>query len=132
MGGQLRENSRTREHSGSIEAGINQYFLRKMSDAMAYAEINLPYYKQGDDLDHHLSQCATVEAALEAHAQQLEAGAQMLRRVKDMVAGKAVEIDADTHMIHISGPEDVINALIDAELAWRDPFEDECDDEEDD
>ncbi len=100
---------------------------------MKYADVHLPYFKQGDDLRHHLSQCATVEEALEAHAQQLEYAAELLRKVRQMIAGQGVTIDADTHMIQVSGPDQIIEALIDAKYASRQwDEEDEDDDDEDD
>lgn len=92
---------------------------------MKYAEIHLPYFKQGDDLNHHLSQCSTVEEALEAHAQQLEYAAAILRKVKEIVAGQGVKIDADTHMIQVSGKDAIIEALIDGQYASRSFGEDE-------
>lgn len=99
---------------------------------MKYAEIHLPYFKQGDDLNHHLSQCSTVEEALEAHAQQLEYAAVILRKVKEMVAGQGVKFDADTHMIQVSGQDAIIEALIDAKYASRSFGEDEEYDEDED
>ena len=98
---------------------------------MKYAELHLPYFKQGDDLSHHLSQTSTVEEALEAHASQLEYAAEILRKVKGMIADQGVTIDADTHMIAISGPDEVIEALIDAKYAHR-PFDEEDDYENED
>lgn len=97
---------------------------------MKYADIHLPYFKQGDDLHHHLSQCATVEEALEAHARQLEYAADMLRKVKEMISGQGVTIHADTHMIQVSGEDAIIEALIDAKYASR-PFDEEDDYDED-
>lgn len=100
---------------------------------MKHADIHLPYFKQGDDLSHHLEHCATVEEALEAHAQQLEYAATILRKVRDMIAGQEVKIDADTHMIMASGPDEIIDALIDAKYGSKPPWEDEDEfDEEDD
>lgn len=98
---------------------------------MKYAEIHLPYFKQGDDLNHHLSQCSTVEEALEAHAQQLEYAAAILRKVKEIVTGQGVKFDADTHMIQVSGQDAIIEALIDAQYASR-PFGEEDEEYEDD
>lgn len=89
---------------------------------MKSAIINLPYFKQGDDLGHHLSQCLTTEAALEAHASQLEEAVQMLRNIKTIIAGKKVDIQANTHMIIIEGPAKVISTLVDAGYA---SFDDE-------
>lgn len=99
---------------------------------MKYADVHLPYFKQGDDLSHHLSKCSNVEEALEAHAQQLEYAATLLRKIKEMVAGQGVSVDADTHMIQVSGPDEIIDALIDAKYASRQyDEEDEYDEDED-
>lgn len=95
---------------------------------MKNAEIHLPYFKQGDDMQACLEHTETVEAAIEQHATQLEAAAKQLREIKAKVAGHDVHIDADTHMIWISGPDDLITSLVEAELAAWDPFEDEWDD----
>lgn len=97
---------------------------------MKSADIQLPYFKQGDDLAHHLSKSSNVEEALEAHAQQLEYAAELLRKIKEMVAGQGVAIEADTHMIQISGPDEIIDALIDAKYGSR-QWEEEEDYEED-
>lgn len=98
---------------------------------MKYADIHLPYFKQGDDLSHHLRQCETVEAALESHAQQLECAAAILRKVRDLIAGQGVKIEADTHMIMASGPDEVIESLIDAKYASK-PWSEEDENEDDD
>ena len=66
---------------------------------MKQADIHLPYFKQGDDLAHHIAQSDSIEEALEAHAQQLEFAAVVLRKVKDMITGQGVKVQADTHMI---------------------------------
>lgn len=92
---------------------------------MKDADIHLPYFKQGDDLSHHLEHCATVEEALAAHAQQLELAADILRKVRDMIAGQDVKIEADTHMIMASGPDEIIEALIDSKYASKPPWEDD-------
>jgi hypothetical protein len=99
---------------------------------MKHADIHLPYFKQGDDLSHHLEHCATVEDALEAHAQQLEYAADLLRKVRGVIAGQGVKIEADTHMIMASGPDEIIEALIDAKYASKPPWEDEEDFEDKD
>jgi hypothetical protein len=99
------------------------------------ADIHLPYFKQGDDLGHHLSQSPTVEAAIEAHANQLEYTAQILRSIKEIIAGAEVDIQADTHTIMIEGPDEIIDALVDAKYAspsWNeDDQEGDYDDTED-
>jgi hypothetical protein len=95
---------------------------------MKRAELHLPYFKQGDDLAHHLSQTKSVEEALEAHAAQLDFAASILRKVREMVSNQGVSIEADTHYISIEGPDEVIEALIDSKHATK-VFDDEHEDE---
>lgn len=100
---------------------------------MSSAEISLPYFKQGDDLRQELESNSTILNALESHAQSMDCAARMLREIKEMIADfvSEVEIQADTHMIEVSGPPTVIEKLIAANLAYK--FDDEeFDDEEED
>jgi len=99
---------------------------------MKEAEIHLPYFKQGDDLHHHLTHCDSVEEALEGHAKQLEFAATILRGVRSMVAEQGVEMDADTHMIMVSGPDEIIEALVDAKYATIPNWDEDGDEFEDD
>ena len=55
----------------------------------------------------------------------------ILRKVKDMVAGQGVKIDADTHLIQVSGQDAIIEALIDSKYASRSVGEDDEDEEYD-
>lgn len=118
---------------GSFQFGYVQgqidYRPANGDSMMKYADIHLPYFKQGDDLHHHLEHCETVEEALEAHARQLDHAAQILRNVREMIAGQGVSFDADTHMIQVSGPDEIIEALIDAKYASR-PWHEEDEYEE--
>lgn len=92
---------------------------------MKTAEIHLPYFKQGDDLAYHLARTRDVAEALEAHARQMESVSESLRSVKTIIAGQAVEIDADTHMIQIDGPDEIIDRLVEHGLAEIPQYEDE-------
>ena len=60
------------------------------------------YFKEGDDLAHHLKDNDPV-AALYAWANQLEVGVMAIRNVAAILEGKEVEIDACTHHIGITG-----------------------------
>ena len=93
-------------------------------------EIHLPYYKQGDDLGHFLENAGGIPEALEQHALMLEDAASILRKVKEILVpfAGAVEFQADTHMIWVSGSEDAIKALVDAGVAEYYPFDDDEDD----
>jgi hypothetical protein len=90
---------------------------------MKYAELHLPYFKQGDDLAYHLKRASSVGDALEAHARQLEHAADILRRVKAAIGERDISFSADTHVIAVSGDDDVIDALLNAKLAEAPPWE---------
>ncbi len=83
------------------------------------ATIHLPYYKQGDDLGHFLSNSETVNEALRSHADMLVGAAEMLRQIAEVIGTEDVDIDADTHMIYIAGPKKVIDSLKRAGLAEK-------------
>lgn len=103
---------------------------------MPYAEIWLSYFKQGDDLGHHVDKASSIPEAFGAHADQMIGVAEHLRAVKEVleeVGTEGVEIDAGTHHIGISAPENVIQALVNKDLAtipeWLGEEEEEYDDE---
>lgn len=98
---------------------------------MKWAELHLPYFKQGDDLAHWLKKTRNPVKALEAHAEQLDEAAALLRRVKDAIAGEQVKIDADAHMIGISGSDKLIDSMVNSELLELMP-EDDLDEEPED
>ncbi len=89
------------------------------------ATFTLPYYKQGDDLRFHLEQSADVGDALERHASDMDAAARKIRELRESLAGRDVQIEADTHMILIHADEDVIDLLAERELVevWLDDEE---------
>jgi hypothetical protein len=61
----------------------------------------------------------------------VDAAAEQLRAIKEIVAGKRVEIHADTHLITLTGPAAVVDKLIELDLAQLDDYdEDECEDVE--
>lgn len=91
--------------------------------------IVLPYYKQGSDLGHFLDQCSSNKEALESHASTLEAAARQLRDIGELIADTEVEFCADTHHISVSGPEDLMDKLVEMDLAEYDQWE-EIDEEE--
>ncbi|KYF68697.1 hypothetical protein [Sorangium cellulosum] len=98
---------------------------------MKWAELHLPYFKQGDDLAHWLRKTRQPVAALEAHAEQLDWSAARLRQVKEAIVGQKVQIDADTHVICISGPDGLIDGMVRSGLLEF-TSDDDADDEPDD
>ncbi len=95
--------------------------------------IFLPYFKQGDDLGYHLQNSSSLSEALENHAKQMDTVAQVLRQVESVIRNEpSVEIQADTHMIFLTGPTELVDVLVKEELASYDEFEDDEEDETED
>jgi len=108
-----------------------------MTKQLTHVEIHLPYFKQGDDLGWCLEKTDNnVIDALEMHMSVLEGAIMQLREIKNIIkeSGKdGFELEADTHYIGLSGPTDVLEKLVKAEVVELDMFEEEedWDDEED-
>lgn len=98
-----------------------------------YADIHLPYFKQGDDLGFFLQQGLSPAEALAQHAEMLESAARLLRTLSAKVAKQdGVLLTADTHMIQIEGPEPFVRCLIEEGLAEKQFWdEDDVDEDED-
>jgi uncharacterized protein YciI len=93
-----------------------------------HAEIHLPYFKQGDDLGHFLTQNKNdPSAAMKDHASMLKYAAKQLEQVAEYLDEHNIKLNvqADTHCIFIDGPTAAIDELIKMDLASPDPFEDE-------
>ena len=95
--------------------------------------LELPYFKKGDDLSHYLSETKSVSEAFLMHAEALEAGAAMCRRMAEF---PELEVQADCHMIDISGPQEILDKLVAEDVLsivdWGDDEEEgECDEGED-
>jgi hypothetical protein len=92
----------------------------------AYYDCNLPVFKQGDDLAHHLAEEETVADAFEALAVQYEEAAAHCRRMVGLVREvPEIDVDACTHHIGIKGPAVRLDPLVEEGLLSR-----SCDDEE--
>jgi hypothetical protein len=75
------------------------------------AELQLPLFKQGDDLSEHLEEETGTRAALLAYAEQLRTAAGMLERLAEHADSLQVEL-ADTHEIVVSGPAPLVRRLM--------------------
>ena len=93
-------------------------------------DINLGYYKQGDDLYNCLEECDNAVEAFRSHSVQMIAVSEHLNKIADMIEGHEVEVSADVHFINITCDEELAQKLIDAELADKDPMEDEMEDDD--
>ena len=93
-----------------------------------YAELHLPYWKQGCDIQHYVDQAdGKVDVALENFAQSWENLAASLRDLKEAIGSRASEIKiyGDTHFIQVTGPTDLIEELIAKDLLDRDMSEED-------
>jgi hypothetical protein len=97
---------------------------------MKSAEVHLGYFKQGDDMRHCLDESdGNVVSALKMRKEGLEATVIHLEALSQAIedTGRASEfsMDADTHMIMLEGPDELIDMLIEKELVEESPFDDE-------
>ncbi len=95
-------------------------------------ELQLPYFKQGDDLGFFLTITTTPSEAFLAHAEMLEGTAKLLRRVAAVaVECPGIEVDADCHMISVTGPVAGLAGLVQDEILSKFTCFDEDGDGED-
>lgn len=97
-------------------SGKSENFSIKMSQISTLSgEINLPYYKQGDDLDQvkviangHVD----ARATLLAHIELLTLSIEKLRKIHDLLPdNNTVNLAGDCHYISITGEQSVIETL---------------------
>jgi hypothetical protein len=82
--------------------------------------LELPFFKQGDDLSQLLDGGMTHTAAMTTYATRLREAATKLERVAAATNGKAVTVSADVHSIYLHGPEDDLRPLIEQGLLVED------------
>lgn len=102
-----------------------------------YAEIKLPYFKQGDDLHDCISknEDGKVDAkkTLENHIGLLECTIKQLKDINEKIPlVNDIVLKGDTHWITISGDERIINTLVEQELAFKFSDDENSDDENSD
>jgi hypothetical protein len=69
-------------------------------------------FKQGDEFGQHLSDTASVSAALESSAQTLDSNATQCRELAVLLKDKNIEVQADAHMICFDGDKQVLNRAV--------------------
>ena len=122
---------------GQHDAGRNDAGHRGHEEAHAKglktAELFLPYVDPSDDMHHCLNDSETDLDALEALAMDMDEAADILRGVRDAIAGHEVSIETDSNVILVTGPVDLINDLIGKDLlieeGWFDQFKEELHDQ---
>ncbi len=97
---------------------------------MKTAEVWL-HYKQGDELSRHMDEHDDLIKGMRSYSDHLKDASQALEKIASIIAKdpENCEIDADTHMIAITGPDEIIDELINQELAELMDEEDFDDDE---
>lgn len=77
-------------------------------------EVNLPYFKKGDDLSSCMQQTEDDAEALRLHAEMLEESRNIMRRLASLAKDGFIQIDtADTHIIVIRCAEEIGRVLVD-------------------
>jgi hypothetical protein len=92
---------------------------------MSYAEIHLPYFKQGDDLNSSTEKRSngTIDSrkTLKNHIALLQYTIEKLEKIHDNIPNSEdVIIEGDTHHISIAAPEKIINNLLEKDLVYID------------
>ena len=94
-------------------------------------EFRLPYFKQGDDLQHCLQECkGDLAKAFARHAEMLTAGAQMLTNLAAEVqtllaSGAQIDVNADCHMIEVTGDAELLQPLVEKGLLELSPYDEQ-------
>jgi hypothetical protein len=90
-------------------------------------ELHLPVFKQGDDLHHKMEVTGgNLPEAFKLQAETYELAAEMCRKMAGVAVEHELSVDADTHMIMVGGPEDVMeNLVVEGILDADDEYEDE-------
>jgi hypothetical protein len=96
-----------------------------------HAQVCLNYYKQGDDMYHCLvkeNDKINVKKSIEKHIALLESVINHLKAIDDIIPDdNDLEINGDTHYIEISGSKNIIDNLVNANLANYDNIHDNHD-----
>lgn len=94
-------------------------------------EVRLPCFKQGDDLAHALGQHpGDLPGGFEAQAQAYDECARLCRRLAGLASEVSLEVQADTHMIMVSGPHERLQPLMDEGVLTRSPMDEDWADTE--
>lgn len=100
----------------------------------AYANIMLPYYKQGDDLRSCLVKrkdgSIDTKETLRNHIRLLQDSINMLKKINDIIPdNNDIEIEGDTHYIGINGDKRIIDQLVAKKLANYEHYDNFDDDD---
>jgi hypothetical protein len=96
---------------------------KKPGSKQVQVDIQLNYFKQGDDLGHWLGEFKKPEKALRMHAEQMESVVEHLNNLADMIEGKKVDIYGDTHYIGLTCDKVLADKIVKADLGDYPPEE---------
>ena len=107
-----------------------------MNLTQKHAEITLPYFKQGDDLNQCISKnsdgSVNAKQTLENYVNLLECVIQQLKSINEIIPEtNNITLNGDTHYIGIYGDEQIINTLIERKLAYKIDCDETSDDTSD-
>lgn len=97
-------------------------------------DVSLPIFKKGDDMHHCLETTPSAKEAFLKQAGAYEYCAEACKVLAEFVEKHPeVEIDAQTHWLGLSGPEDLFADLLLQDIVYLAPgFDEEEDGDEDD
>jgi hypothetical protein len=88
--------------------------------------VNLPVYKQGDDMRSALeTNDSYVPAAFNCLANRYQLAAEICFKLEGLATLIELEVDADCHMIQITGPRFALEPFIESEMLTVVDFEEE-------
>ena len=100
----------------------------------AFAEIHLPYFKQGDDIRHAIESTENnVKEGLTSFVNSWRQLADELEKLCGLIGDRhtEIEVEGDTHFIGITGPGDLVNLLIKkSNLVYEDEYDEDDEDED--
>lgn len=87
----------------------------KNENKKLYGQVNLPYFKQGDDFN--ACQTNDIHESLNNHIALLKSAIEHLEKLRDLIPQNPnIEMYGDTHYIGISGEESILKPLLENEL----------------
>lgn len=92
-------------------------------------ELQLPYYKQGDDLAYYISVSKTPAEALVKYVDRLDSAALMLERLADVALDNDIELHGGSHFIQVVCEQELGDRLMKEKLLTESPddYEEDCD-----
>ena len=105
---------------------------KKQEKKVLYADIQVPLYKVGDDVDHCMvknGDKVDVKATLENYANMLQHAHDYVKKICEFIPEKNdLDLYGCTHCVKLSGEPEVIERLVKFDLVALDEFANEDED----